>query len=443
MTDLHLRTPTLLEELADHPGRHVHVVFTSAASDVLKQLPLHAELRTRGHAALLVHAPSHGVQDSGRAMLTECGMEPDAEIPAAPPSADPLVQIAQATDQLITALTDAGKKVVPHVLGGSAAAMAAAAVCCSRGFPCVRTEAGTRTLTPKYRESGRWDSEEEFDVSQWYNFLQELPHWERGSMEPFPEQYYARSADAAAGLHLAPHILNQEFLLSEGFAPDRVSVTGHTIADVVRGAGQDTDRASIFQAHPLLTQGSFIRFAVHRPENCRVEHRFRAIYDALVSLVRDGRTVLLTEHPQTEAALERLGLTEEVARLADAYPNFLLTPAWPRYTDILAVMSHASVCATDSSTLQEELSVLGVPCVTLRFGTDRAETALNGSSILAPPVSAGLIRRIIDFSWDNEYMRRRPKIYGEGAAEKCVDAVVKALEEGELLRTEEDRLRVR
>ena len=49
---------------------------------------------------------------------------------------------------------------------------------------------------------------------------------------------------------------------------------------------------------------------------------------------------------------------------------------------------------TDSGSMQEEANIVSVPCVTIRFGSDRSETILAGANVLAPPVNALLIADI-------------------------------------------------
>lgn len=58
------------------------------------------------------------------------------------------------------------------------------------------------------------------------------------------------------------------------------------------------------------------------------------------------------------------------------------------------MLVNAGLVMTDSGSMQEEANVVGVPCVTLRFGSDRTETILAGANIIAPPVNSRLICEI-------------------------------------------------
>jgi len=166
-----------------------------------------------------------------------------------------------------------------------------------------------------------------------------------------------------------------------------------------------------------------------------------AIYDAMKMLIAEGRNVLLITMNQTEFAFERFGLKDEVKVLAEKHPNFIYSPVWPQYTDVIAAMNKAAVCATDSGSMQEEMNVLGVPCVTLRYGSDRSEAAIAGGNLIAPPTDAKLIKAMIEYAWDNAEMRKAPKIYGKNVSAACIDAVELVLAKGDIFRSEEERVR--
>lgn len=265
-------------------------------------------------------------------------------------------------------------------------------------------------------------------------------HWKRGSLEPYPEQFNTRCSEAATGVHLAPVELDREFLLSEGFPDDRIAVVGNSVVDATEEALSNGAKATVFDRYPVLADGDFVRFCIHRRENCISSKRFLAIYEALKAFVMEGKKVLLISMYQTEAAFDRFGLREEVQRLAKEHPTFVYSPVWPEYRDVVAAMSRAAVCATDSGSMQEEMNALGVPCVTLRFGSDRSESVIAGGNLIAPPVGGEMIRKIIEFAWNNADMRRAPKLYGKDVSKKSIDVVEEVLKKGRIFRNEEERL---
>ena len=106
-------------------------------------------------------------------------------------------------------------------------------------------------------------------------------------------------------------------------------------------------------------------------------------------------------------------------------------------------MLECALVATDSGSMQEEMNILGIPCVTLRFGTDRGESLLAGGNVLAPPVDSGFVATIIERAIDEPRLRNVGNIYGTDASARIVDGVLERLDPRRgLFRTEEARLRL-
>jgi UDP-N-acetylglucosamine 2-epimerase (non-hydrolysing) len=430
MNEITYASERFYDEVAGHASKNVHLILIATKPDIIKQVPLYKELKKRGHLVLLGHTGQHYDENLSGGMLKEFGVQPDFNLNVRGAMHEVVSQIIGRLGHVIGELKAKGKTVIPYVHGDTTTAMAAANAGYCHGFASVHVEAGIRTLTPRYhgfasgffaqsrvssRESNNAQGSQlktlDFDVEAWHHFLMDRKNWDRGSQEPYPEQFNTRCAEAATGIHLAPVELVREFLDSEGYAGDRVFVVGNSVVDATEEALANAKNATVFEKYPALANGDFVRFCIHRRENCISEPRFRAIYDAMKALILDGRTVLLISLFQTESAFDRYGLREEVTELAKK-PNFIYSPVWPQYTDVIAAMSKAAVCATDSGSMQEEMNVLGVPCVTLRFGSDRSESAINGGNLIAPPVDGKLIKSLIEYAWDNKAMRAAPKIYG-------------------------------
>lgn len=393
---------------------------------------------------LLGHTGQHYDENLSGGMLREFGVAPDFNLNVRGSMHEVVSQIIARLGHIIGELKAKGKIVIPYVHGDTTTAMAASNAGYCHGFASVHVEAGIRTLTPDYEKSEKlkvkgekWNTQ---NVAAWREFLMDKKNWKRGSQEPYPEQFNTRCSEAATGIHLAPVELDREFLVSEGFADDRIFVVGNSVVDATEEALARAKASKVFDRHPELAKGDFVRFCIHRRENCLSEARFTAIYGAMKSLIESGRTVLLINMIQTKLAFERFGLTKEVEALAKKHKNFIYSDVWAEYVDVVAAMSKAAVCATDSGSMQEEMNALGVPCVTLRFGSDRSESAINGGNLIAPPVDSALITSMIEYAWDNKEMRKAPKIYGKNVSKACIDAVEKVLKKGSVFRTEEERL---
>ncbi len=449
MNEITFRSGVSLEVIGALPERHIHLVMIATKPDIIKQVPLYRELKKRGHQVLLGHTGQHYSENLSGGMLAEFGVEPDFNLNVRGEMHEIMSQIIGRLGWVMAELKKAGKIVIPYVHGDTTTALAGANAGYCNGFAAVHVEAGIRTLTPKYatfKNGATWleiDGKGSVDAAAWHAFLQNPDHWERGSQEPYPEQFCTRGAETATGIHLAPVELDRSFMRSEGFADDRIVVVGNSVVDATAEAMTDIKNSTVFDRYPMLAGGNFVRFCIHRRENCNSKVRFLAIIGAMRQLLEEGKTVLLISLFQTEAAIDRFGLREEIAAWQKRYPNFLYSPVWPEYRDVIAAMSKAAVCATDSGSMQEEMNAMGIPCVTLRFGSDRSESAMCGGNLIAPPVRSDVIHALITYAWGNKEMAKAPKIYGENVSAKCIDAVEAILKKGEVFRSEEERLGVR
>ncbi len=440
MQEVTFRSKGFFEEMAANGAHHVHLVLIATKPDIIKQIPLYLELKKRGHLVVLGHTGQHYDENLSGGMLKEFGVEPDFNLNVRGAMHEVVSQIIGRLGWIMGELKAKGKTVIPYVHGDTTTAMAASNAGFCHMMSSVHVEAGIRTLTPdfmKFKKGWKWTAD---DVQKWRSFLMVRSNWLRGSQEPYPEQFNTRASEAATGLHLAPVELDREFLRSEGFPEDRIVVVGNSVADATMDALKRVKDSSVFERHPQLQDGNFVRFCIHRRENCISEKRFKAIVGAMEQLVESGKTVLLITMNQTEFAFERFGMKQHIADLVKKYSNFVYSPVWPEYGDVIAAMSKAAVCATDSGSMQEEMNVLGVPCVTMRFGSDRSESAINGGNLIAPPVDSNLIASMIEYAWDNKEMRNAPKLYGTNVSAKCIDAVEELLKRGEIFQSEEARL---
>ncbi len=444
MREITYRSASFYDDLGDHSDRHVHLILIATKPDIIKQIPLYKELKKRGLIAILGHTGQHYDENLSGGMLAEFGVKPDFNLNVRGSMHEVVSQIIGRLGFVLAELKKRGKIVIPYVHGDTTTAMAAGNAGYCHEFAAVHVEAGIRTLTPNYSKLPTTNFQlPTTDIQQWFEFLQQREHWLRGSQEPYPEQFNTRCAEAATGVHLAPVELDRELLLSEGYSDDRIFVVGNSVADATLEALENAKKSDIFDRYPVLADGDFVRFCIHRRENCSSKDRFLAIFNALKSLVEKKRKVLLISLFQTEAAIDRFGLRDELNQWVKKYDTFVYSPVWSRYTDVITAMSRAAVCATDSGSMQEEMNVLGVPCVTLRFGSDRSESIMAGGNVLAPPMDAQTIASIIEFAWNNERMRKAPKLYGTDVSAQCIDAVEKVLAQGEVFRSEEERLALR
>ncbi len=121
-----------------------------------------------------------------------------------------------------------------------------------------------------------------------------------------------------------------------------------------------------------INPGEYALVTLHRAENTDNPERFRGLINALRE-INSFIKVILPLHPRTEKIAESLGIKW------DGIEAPLAIPAQP-YLDFLKLESGAKFVITDSGGVQEETSVLGIPCITVRTETERPSTCEYGTS---------------------------------------------------------------
>ena len=196
MTEITFRSPSFYDDVAGHPDKHVHLILIATKPDIIKQIPLYKELKNRGHLVLLGHTGQHYDENLSGGMLAEFGVEPDFNLNVRGSMHEVVSQIIGRLGSVIAELKKRGKVVIPYVHGDTTTAMAASNAGYCNGFASVHVEAGIRTLTPTFKNFSGLEHVEDFDVAVWRAFLMDIDNWERGSLEPYPEQFNTRCSEA-------------------------------------------------------------------------------------------------------------------------------------------------------------------------------------------------------------------------------------------------------
>jgi UDP-N-acetylglucosamine 2-epimerase (non-hydrolysing) len=124
-----------------------------------------------------------------------------------------------------------------------------------------------------------------------------------------------------------------------------------------------------------LEDQPYVLVTLHRPSNVDTREALEPILFALATVNKVAR-VVFPIHPRTRKNAESFGLGNLLREL------LILEPAG--YLQMLSLTDGADVVMTDSGGLQEETTVLGVPCVTLREKTERPITLMEGTNRMAP-----------------------------------------------------------
>lgn len=164
-------------------------------------------------------------------------------------------------------------------------------------------------------------------------------------------------------------------LKSEGINESKIYFVGNVMIDTLKLHKTKADRSNILNDLDLAV-GSYGVVTLHRPSNVDNDKVFGRIIDALAEIQKDIK-VIFPMHPRTYNNLKSNGLGVRLKQL----PNILVIEPLG-YIDFLKLMSEAKIVLTDSGGIQEETTILGVPCLTLRDNTERPITITKGTNML-------------------------------------------------------------
>jgi UDP-N-acetylglucosamine 2-epimerase (non-hydrolysing) len=164
-------------------------------------------------------------------------------------------------------------------------------------------------------------------------------------------------------------------LMLEGVAAAKVFFVGNVMIDTLLSSREKAAKSDIVEKQ-RLTEGNYAVVTLHRPSNVDDREALERIVSALRE-ISAGIQVVFPAHPRTFKNLSSMGMLESI----EAGGRVRILPPLG-YLDFLRLVDCSRFVLTDSGGLQEETTVLGIPCVTLRENTERPVTIEQGTSTL-------------------------------------------------------------
>jgi UDP-N-acetylglucosamine 2-epimerase (non-hydrolysing) len=313
------------------------VNVVGARPNLIKIAPLMAAYA--GHPsieALLVHTGQHYDETMSELFFEQLGIpKPDINLEVG--SASHAVQTAEIMKAFEGVLVDHRPDVV-LVVGDVNSTIACGLVAVKLGIRLVHVEAGLRSRD-----------------------------------RTMPEEINRILTDAISDLLFCTEQSGVDNLIAEGVPRDRIHLVGNVMIDTLLKNKQLADRSTVLDELGLERR----RYAVltlHRPSNVDDPATFDGILDAL-EVVQSELPIVFPVHPRTR----RILADSPLGRRAEAMSGLrLLDPIG--FLDFLKLMSDARIVLTDSGGIQEETTILKVPCLTLRENTERPITTEIGSN---------------------------------------------------------------
>jgi UDP-N-acetylglucosamine 2-epimerase (non-hydrolysing) len=352
-------------------GRFRVLAVAGARPNFMKIAALLRELEAReAFDVFLVHTGQHYDASMSDRFFAELGIrEPDVNLEVGSATHGVMTgQVLQRIEPVIQQQAPDAVAVVGDVNSTLAAALAAVKL----GVPVAHVEAGLRS----------------FDRAM-------------------PEEINRVMTDAISEWLFVTEPAGVENLEREGVDPRRIHLVGNVMIDTLLAHVAKARERRVPESLGLES-GEYAVLTLHRPSNVDDPLRLGRLFDVLEEL-HDSLPVVFPMHPRTAAALAgRLGGRRLRLRVTEPLG----------YLDFLGLMADAKLVLTDSGGIQEETTVLGVPCLTLRDNTERPVTASQGTNRIVgsdPEVIRAEVQKILAGAdrggripelWDGQAARR-------------------------------------
>lgn len=185
-----------------------------------------------------------------------------------------------------------------------------------------------------------------------------------------PEEVNRLVTDVLADYLFASEPSGVRNLLAEGIARQKIHLVGNVMIDTLLRFREKAAQSGVLSRMQVVSR-KYAVVTLHRPSNVDNLDRLGSLLKMLSDLSR-SIPVVFPVHPRTRQRIEALGLSHD----------HLILSAPLSYLDFLHLMSEARLVLTDSGGIQEETTVLGVPCLTLRENTERPVTVEQGTNRL-------------------------------------------------------------
>ena len=250
-----------------------------------------------------------------------------------------------------------------------------------------------------------------------------------------PEEINRLVTDRLSDLLFTPDRLSNANLKAEGVEDAKIKFVGNIMIDTLE---RERDKASALDINkivrenlidetagremPVLDERGYVAMTMHRPSNVDQRETLEPAMRFFLDEITKEYPIVWAIHPRAQKMLKEFGLWDEVV----ANDNMILVKPLG-YHAMLRLNMGARLFMTDSGGLQEECCVLGTPCLTMRWNTERPITLMeNGGASILVGNAVEKIREAYRGQINAERHAMRPELWDGKTAERIAKVLVEA-----------------
>jgi len=355
------------------------ITVAGARPNFMKIAPLMKEFKKHSDIeALLVHTGQHYDNEMSKVFFDDLDIpEPDINLEVG--SRSHAVQTAEIMIRFEKVVLEKNPDLVV-VVGDVNSTVACALVCSKLGIKVAHVEAGLRS----------------FDRTM-------------------PEEINRILTDAISDYLFITEKSAESNLIKEGISRDKIYFVGNVMIDTLLQHKEKSEESRVLEKLRLGSK-EYAVLTLHRPSNVDSHETFKNIIMAIEEISKHIKVVFPT-HPRTRRILA--SYSKHVA-----YDGRLVCIDPLGYLDFLKLMSEARIVLTDSGGMQEETTVLGIPCLTLRNNTERPVTVEQGTNVIVGTNRHRIVEEALRILNARKDERIKPDLWDGKASERIVNAIL-------------------
>jgi len=242
----------------------------------------------------------------------------------------------------------------------------------------------------------------------------------RSNDRKMPEEINRLVTDTLADLLLTPSEDANCNLIREGISPDKIVCVGNIMIDTLFRYLPMARESKILKKHGLK-EYEYVLLTMHRPDNVDKREQLESFIQAF-DIIQKDIPVIFPVHPRTLKNLHVFNLMKHLENMSN-----LIIENTLGYYDFMRLTSGAKIVITDSGGIQEETTVLKIPCITIRENTERPLTVEMGSNVVVGKDTKMLlkyVKKALQGEWKEV---RIPDKWDGKTANRVVDTIYQRL----------------
>ena len=347
----------------------------------MKIAPLVREFKKHGIEHVLVHTGQHYDKEMSKLFFDDLEIpKPDADLGVGSGTREEQIKLIKGKLELVV---EKEKPDLVIVVGDVNSTLAAAETANKLGIKVAHVESGLRS----------------FDNTM-------------------PEEFNRVEADKISDFLFTTEKSGNENLEKEGISKDKVFFVGNVMIDTLLKHREKSNTSKILEKLGL-EKNNYCALTLHRPSNVDKKEDFQNIIEIL-DKIQEKIKIVFPIHPRTQKNIQKYNLDEKI----NSMKNLILTEPLG-YLDFLCLMSNSKFVLTDSGGIQEETTVLGIPCITLRKNTERPVTLEQGTNLLVSINKEKIIEKAYEIIDEKIQLNNKvPELWDGKAAERIVKVLI-------------------